>query len=101
MNNTSSAQPKHARHPVGPNGEPLTLADLPDPDTERWVVRRKAVVVAAVRTGLISLDEACRRYKLSIEEFLSWQHLIEHHGVMGLRVTRLQQYRDQSPGSDD
>lgn len=69
-------------------------ADLPSPDTRRWVVRRKAVVVHAVRSGSISLQEACRRYHLSVEEFLAWQRAIERHGVPGLRVTRLQIYRD-------
>jgi hypothetical protein len=50
-------------------------------------------VVAGVHAGLLGLEEACRRYKLSIEEFLSWQRLIESHGVAGLRATRLQDYR--------
>lgn len=76
---------------------PTAIADLPPPNTKRWVIRRKAEVVAAVRSGLISLDEACRRYTLSIEEFLSWQRLIESHGVPGLRVTRLQDYREDRP----
>lgn len=74
-----------------------TVADLPSPDTKRWVARRKAVVVDAVRSGAISLEEACRRYELSVEEFLAWQHAIESHGVAGLRVTRLQIYRDCPP----
>jgi len=67
---------------------------LPPPDTKRWVVRRKAIVVAAVRSGALSIQEACRRYKLSVEEFLAWQRAIDRHGVPGLRVTRLQIYRD-------
>lgn len=71
-----------------------SIAELPSPDTKRWVVRRKAVVVQAVRSGLISLHEACRRYNLSVEEFLAWQRAIERHGIPGLRVTRLQIYRD-------
>jgi Protein of unknown function (DUF1153) len=71
----------------------VTDADLPSPNTKRWVIRRKAEVVAGVRNGVISLEEACRRYKLSIEEFLSWQRLIERHGLAGLRATRLQDYR--------
>lgn len=75
----------------------MTEADLPPPDTKRWVMRRKAEVVAGVRSGLISLEEACRRYTLSVEEFLSWQRLIDSHGVRGLRATRLQDYRN----SDD
>jgi hypothetical protein len=66
---------------------------LPPPNTKRWVVRRKAEVVAAVRHGLLSLDEACARYTLSIDEFLSWQRLMEAHGVRGLRATKVQSYR--------
>jgi hypothetical protein len=73
------------------------VTDLPSPDTKRWVARRKAVVVDAVRNGAISLEEACRRYELSVEEFLAWQRAIESHGVAGLRVTRLQIYRDGPP----
>jgi Protein of unknown function (DUF1153) len=71
--------------------------DLPSPDTKRWVARRKAVVVKAVRSGAITLEEVCRRYELSVEEFLAWQRAIEAHGVAGLRVTRLQIYRDTPP----
>ena len=57
------------------------------------MVRRKAAVVAGVRAGLLTLDEACDRYRLSVEEFLSWQNTIERHGERGLRVTRLKDYR--------
>ncbi len=70
---------------------------LPAPGTKRWVARRKAVIVNAVRDGALSLDEACRRYQLSIEEFYAWQKAIDAHGVAGLRVTRLQIYRDPPP----
>jgi hypothetical protein len=70
------------------------IAGLPPPDTKRWVVRRKAIVVHAVRNGEISLQEACRRYRLSVEEFLAWQHAIERYGIPGLRATRLQIYRN-------
>ncbi|MGD8327075.1 MAG: DUF1153 domain-containing protein [Sphingomonadales bacterium] len=78
---------------IGPTGEPLTLDDLPPPKTKRWVIRRKAEVVAAVRGGLLTMEEACKRYSLSIEEFLSWQRAIERNGLPGLRVTRVQHYR--------
>jgi len=74
-------------------GPIASLDSLPPPETKRWVIRRKAEVVAAVRAGILSLEEACRRYTLSIEEFLSWQRLVESHGLPGLRVTRLQDYR--------
>lgn len=79
----------------GAAADPVGMTpELPSPDTKRWVVRRKAVVVQAVRAGTISLQEACRRYNLSVEEFLAWQRAIERHGIPGLRVTRLQIYRD-------
>ena len=69
------------------------LDRLPPADTYRWVTRRKAQVVAAVRSGLLNFDEACQRYSLSEEEFRSWQQLLDHHGVRGLRATRMQEYR--------
>jgi hypothetical protein len=78
----------------------MSIDDLPPPNTKRWVIRRKAEVVAGVRSGLISLEEACERYTLSIEEFLSWQRLIENHGVRGLRATRDQDYRVHGPTAD-
>jgi hypothetical protein len=78
---------------IGPTGAPLTMADLPPPDTGRWVIRRKAEVVAAVRGGLLTLDDALDRYRLTAEEFLAWQHSIDKHGLAGLRTTRIQQYR--------
>ena len=50
---------------IGPLGEPLTLDSLPPPTTTRWVVRRKAEVVAAVNGGLLTVDEVCARYGLT------------------------------------
>lgn len=80
-------------HAIGPDGALMTESDLPPPNTRRWVARRKAQVVAGVRAGLLTLDEACKRYTLTAEEFLSWARAIDRHGVRGLRVTRLQDYR--------
>lgn len=71
----------------------LSLADLPPANTTRWVTRRKAAVVAAVREGVLTLEDACKRYHLSVEEFNSWQRLVERHGLAGLRATRIQDYR--------
>ena len=85
---------KGERYVIGPTGAPLTLADLPPPNTQRWVIRRKAEVVAAVRGGLLSLDDACTRYSLTNEEFLGWQQSIDRYGLAGLRTTRIQQYRN-------
>jgi hypothetical protein len=81
------------KYVIGPDGSPLTVADLPASTTRRWVIRRKAEVVAAVRGGLLSLDEACSRYSLTVDEFLSWQVSIDQFGLAGLRTTRIQQYR--------
>lgn len=78
---------------IGPLGEPLTLATLPPPSTRRWVVRRKAQVVAAVNGGLLTIDEVCARYALTLEEFSSWQRAIDRSGMPGLRVTRIQHYK--------
>ena len=85
------------RRPGAENGnaDSSRFADLPPPDTKRWVMRRKAAVVAAVRNGVLSVDEACRMYNISIEEFVSWQTLIENYGIPGLRATRIQLYRDK------
>jgi hypothetical protein len=70
------------------------LTKLPPPDIKRWVVRRKAAVVRAVRNGSIGLQEACRRYTLSSEEFRAWERAVDRYGIPGLRVTRIQIYRD-------
>jgi hypothetical protein len=96
MSSTIMIHQRHsrARFVIGPDGVPLTIADLPPRDTKRWVIRRKAVLIAAVRGGLLSLEEACERYTLTVDEFLSWQHLIDRHGLQGLRATRVQEYRE-------
>jgi len=72
------------------------MDELPPPNTKRWVVRRKAAVVAAVQGGRITLEEALRRYQLTEEEFRAWQRAYDTHGLPGLRATRLQQYRTPS-----
>jgi hypothetical protein len=86
---------------IGPLSEPLTLDTLPPPGTTRWVVRRKAEVVAAVNGGLLSINggllsinDVCERYDLTLEEFASWQRAVDRSGMPGLRVTRIQHYRD-------
>ena len=77
----------------GLDGVEITIADLPPRDTKRWVSSRKAVVVIAVEGGLISLDDACARYRLSVEEFLGWQRAVQRYGVQGLKVTRAKDLR--------
>jgi hypothetical protein len=62
--------------------------------SRRWTVRRKAAVVEAVRGGWVPIEEACRLYKLSVDEFLAWERDMDRHGIHGLRSTRYQIYRD-------
>ncbi|MGI9506429.1 MAG: DUF1153 domain-containing protein [Geminicoccaceae bacterium] len=90
---SDSANEQAPRRVIGPDGKLLTLDDLPPPETKRWVARRKAEVVAAVRAQLLTLEEACKRYNLSTEEFVGWEAAIDKHGLGGLRVTRIQDFR--------
>jgi hypothetical protein len=95
--------PALARRVLAPDGSVLTLANLPSPDAQRWVASRKAIVVAAVRGGLLSMSDACARYRLTTEEFLSWQTHVDRDGLQGLRTTRIQEYRgrDRRTGVHD
>jgi len=69
----NSGKSRPIAYVIGPNGDILTKDDLPPPNTKRWVIRRKAEVVVAVRGGLLTLDDACRRYRLTTEEFAAWR----------------------------
>lgn len=79
----------HAAPVIGPLGLTLTLDGLPPPHTKRWVSRRKAEIVIAVNSGLLSLQEACDRYALSQEEFMAWAGSFRDFGLEGLCVTRV------------
>jgi len=83
-----------SRFVIGPDGQRLTLADLPPADTRRWVIRRKAEVVAAVRGELLTMEEACEHYNVSEEEFEGWTKAIDRHGIQGLRTTQIKKYRE-------
>ena len=75
-----------------PDGRVLSLADLPPEDT-RWVASRKETVVNAVLHGLITKEEALRRYGLSEEEFDGWTKAMQKHGKAALKVTAIQRFR--------
>lgn len=74
---------------IGPEGERLTRADLPEANTSRWVPRRKARVVAAVEGGLVTREWALERYRLTAEELDSWKSGMARFGMRGLCVTKL------------
>jgi len=62
-----------------------------------WIA---ASVVAAVLSGMITIEEVCRRYDLSVDEFLSWHNAMQRHGLPGLRISKLQNYRYSRPKRD-
>lgn len=75
-----------------PDGSILTQADLPAVGA-RWVASRKAVIVAAVRHGLVSREEILLRYDLSDEELDSWLAAVQRHGQAALKITQLQKFK--------
>jgi hypothetical protein len=85
---------------IDPFGEPLTIDRLPPADTVRWVVRRKAQVVCAIREGLITRQDACDRYGISDVELFSWERLLEDHGPKALHTTKTQRYRQAATSAD-
>lgn len=78
---------RHGAHVIGPDGSVLTLASLPPANLKRWVARRKAEVIAAVKGGLLTMPDACRRYSICAEEFLEWERHYEAEGLVGLRAS--------------
>ena len=76
-----------------PGGAPDLVPDLPTP-TQRWTARRKATVIQAVRGGRVPIEEMCRVYNISMNEYLAWERDVDRYGVPGLRATRFQIYRD-------
>jgi len=73
---------------------------LPSPDTKRWVISRKAQVLAAIEAGTLSRAEACARYNISEAELRLWERAVACAGVPGLRVTRVQIYRSVFEAGD-
>ena len=79
---------------VGPLGEALTLDTLPPANRPvYWVPRRKAQVIAAIAGGLLTIEEACERYGISLEELAAWNHAAARSGLHGLRTTHRKTYK--------
>lgn len=76
-----------------PDGSIMSRADLPPESTRRWVASRKACVVRGVTYGLMTKDEALKKYGLSDEEFTSWVAAVAEFGEEALKTTTLQRYR--------
>ena len=67
---------------------------MPPRSTWRWTFRRKGAVLEAIRSGVLTAEQARQRYGLSVEELDARQRDFERHGLYGLRATRPQVYRD-------
>lgn len=76
---------------VGPDGEHITLSQLPPKGLKRWSVRQKLLVVAAVRYGMLTLAEACEHYDLNLEEYLTWQRSFDE--VWPSEEPKIERYR--------
>jgi len=66
---------------------------LPSPRTKRWTTARKAAIINGVRQGLLTIEHACERYHLLIDEYRAWERDFDSHGQAGLRSTRVGIYR--------
>ena len=87
----------NAKAVFGPNGNLLTAADLPLLNNQRWVANTKAELLAAVRGGLLTLNEACERYGITTEEYFAWRDAMARFGIAGLHEKNVQTKRRKTP----
>jgi hypothetical protein len=64
----------------GPEQQFAQMPELPSLG-QRWTARRKVAVIEAVRGGWVPIEEICRLYKFSVDEFLAWEREVDRHGV--------------------
>lgn len=86
-----SGAPRKIKFVIGPDGAPMCIGDLPDAH-KRFTIVRKQAIVCAVRGGLLTVHEACERYRLSLEEYMLWCSAIDAGGRQHMRVTKIQKY---------
>ena len=72
------------------------MTELPPANTRRWLARRKAAVVAAVSSGTLTTEAACRRYHMLEEELLAWQRAFDRYGIDGL-IQKRRRPRNDAP----
>lgn len=90
-----------------PAGTPIAEAaigisiaqELPESNDVRWVRRRKAQVVAAVRGGILTLSDALARYSLSLEEFIEWEREVGQELQERRRTGRLRELTKSRHGA--
>jgi hypothetical protein len=74
-------------------GRPWVAESLPTSNTGRWVTRRKAQLISAIKSGILTVEEASQRYRLTLDELAQWQASFDQFGVRGLKATLVQQIR--------
>lgn len=84
---------------VDSSNDTIGIETLPPLTGTRWVTSRKAQLIRAIRSGIITIEEASRRYRLTIDELSEWQTSFDKHGKRGLRTTFIQQYRVMRGGN--
>lgn len=70
----------------GPKGIPICINDLPASNETRWIKSKKEIVASAVRGGLLTIEEAGRRYRLSQEELDGWMERISSDVMAGAQI---------------
>jgi len=85
-NPTSAFDERPHKIVLGPEGYPISRSTLPSPKNARWVARRKAEILAAIKGGLLTASEACEQYRLSPEELDAWKEAERSFGLTGLRT---------------
>ena len=92
MIDTSPLKPRPIVHDL--QGNLITSeADLPPADTVRWVANKKAILVRAVRAGIISREAALERYNMEEKELAIWEKEFATYGANGLMATKIQTRR--------
>jgi len=90
---TETYRPR-VKYVIGPDGSPLTIADLPPvTHAEMGHPAKGGSRRSRPRGAFIFSTKPAAAITLTVDEFLSWQMSIDQHGLAGLRTTRLQQYR--------
>jgi hypothetical protein len=54
----------------------------------RWVMSRKANVLSSIRSGRMTIQQACSTYAISLEELTTWEEAFQRLGPKGLYATR-------------
>lgn len=61
-------------------------SSLPPSYSVRWGLNRKAMVVEAIDSGLIRLEEALDRYRMSVEEYHGWRLAVSRRRAERVRA---------------